>query len=140
MKRIIILILPLLLFYSLSADDSQDKIKSSTTAIKLNNVNLSGIGLLSVGVTASTAGIALFILDSVKNVSIRGKDTYYDYEYYMNRFENSNYILFASSLALIFSGAILATVSIPLLLYKEKNISLNLNAGGRLSIAVCCKF
>lgn len=140
MKRLIILFFLFILFNSISANENENKTINNSISFKLNNVNKSGIVLLSTGLTATGTGIALFIVDSVINVKIILKDTHYGNEYTTERIQNTNYALFASSLALMLTGGILITISIPLMLYQKKKVSLNINSGNKLSIALSYKF
>jgi hypothetical protein len=136
MKKIFLLSFLLFLFYSVSADESADKNLNIKPVVKLNGVNVSGIFFLNTGIISSITGIVLFIYDdSTNTLNLGTASNHYEFDFARSRRPGSNYSLFASGLVMIFSGAAFITASIPMMLYKKKNISLKLSAGEKFGVA-----
>jgi hypothetical protein len=137
MKKLFFLILLIFLIHSISADESIDKQLNIKPVVKLNGVNISGIIFLNSGIASAITGIVLFVYDDGKYTArIGSASDHYMAGFARARTADANYSMFASGLALIFSGAVLITASIPMMLYKKQNISLKLSAGDNFGVAL----
>jgi len=118
-------------------NQKETKEKGKTT---LNNLNIAGIALIASGSVVLVSGITIFAVDMAvlgpKTIEAKKSGNFAAFK----DAQNLDFAIFGTGIALMGTGAVMMAVSIPLLVNKDKKISLDIGLGTTSSLGMNIQF